>query len=335
MKKKALITGITGQDGSYLAELLLEKGYDVHGLVRRTSITERPRIDHLFDKIQRHYGDLTDYFSIKEIVKDVLPDEIYNLGAQSHVGISYSQPAYTRNVIAGGTARILSAVKKLNLKSKIYQASSSDMFGNVQESPQKETTSFNPQNPYARARVKAFELTQKYKKEGLFVCNGICYNHESPRRGENFVTRKITKSLAEIKLGLRKDFQLGNLESKRDWGYAKDYVEAMWMMLQKNEPDDYVLATGKTHSVRDFIEASAKVLDIKIEWKGEGVNEKGYGQGKEIISINPKFYRPIETNRLVGDASKAKEKLGWVPKTNFEELIRMMVKADYERLSKS
>jgi len=335
MEKKALITGITGQDGSYLAELLLEKGYEVHGLVRRTSITERPRIDHLFDKIQRHYGDLTDYFSIKEIVKGVLPDEIYNLGAQSHVGISYSQPAYTRNVIAGGTARILSAVKKLNLKSKIYQASSSDMFGKTKEMPQRESTPFNPKSPYAEARVEAFEITQDFRKNHkLFICNGIAYNHESPRRGENFVTRKITRSLAEIELGLRKNFQLGNLESKRDWGYAKDYVEAMWLMLQQNEPDDYVLATGETHSVREFVEESAKVLDIKIKWKGEGVNEKGYSQGKEIISINPKFYRLIETNRLVGDASKAKEKLDWVPKINFKELVRMMVEADYERLQK-
>ncbi len=337
----ALITGITGQDGSYLAEFLIEKGYKIHGLVRRSSIMSRPRIEQLYFKnynvntknIELHYGDLGDSSSLNRILKKCEPDEIYNLAAQSHVAISFNTPEYTGDVTGLGVVRLLDAVRDMGVKSKFYQASSSEMYGKVKNSPQTEDTPFNPQSPYACAKVFAYHITKMYREAyNMFACNGILFNHESPRRGINFVTRKITLSLARIKMGLQDKLSLGNLDAKRDWGYAKDYIEAMWMMLQHDKADDYVIAMGQNHSVREFAEKAAKILDFEIEWQGEGVKEKGVDSntGKVIIEVVPKFYRPLDVHDLLGDPSKAKEILKWSPKVSFEELIEIMVKADLE-----
>ncbi len=337
--KKALITGVTGQDGSYLAELLLEKGYEVHGIQRRSSSFNTERIDHLYDvpkypQFKTVYGDLTDASSLSRIIDKIQPDEIYNLGAQSHVRVSFDIPEYTSNVVALGALRILDAIKESGLKTKFYQASSSEMFGNVQEIPQKETTPFYPRSPYACAKVYAYWITKNYREAyNLFACNGILFNHESPRRGETFVTRKITKGLVQIVLGLADCLYLGNLEGKRDWGYAKEYTEGMWRMLQQEKPDDYVLATGETHSVREFIEEACLYLGIDLVWRGSGLQERGINQktGEAIIALSENYLRPTEVEVLVGDATKAKEKLGWIPQTSFKELVRIMIDADMQR----
>ncbi|MEI8361406.1 MAG: GDP-mannose 4,6-dehydratase [bacterium] len=336
--KKALITGITGQDGSYLAEFLLEKGYEVHGIIRRASTFNTSRINHIFQdphminkKLILHYGDLSDSSNISRLIEKIKPDEIYNLGAQSHVRVSFDIPEYTADVTGLGAVRILDAIKESGIKTKLYQASSSEMYGKVQEVPQSETTPFYPRSPYGCAKVYAYWIVNNYRESyDLFACNGILFNHESPRRGETFVTRKITRGLARIKLGKDQKMYLGNLDAKRDWGYAKDYVEGMWLMLQQELPDDYVLATGKTYSVRDFIEKAAKILHIDLQWQGEGVDEKGVDNatGKVIIEIDPKYFRPAEVDLLIGDATKAKNKLGWVAKTDINELVRIMVEAD-------
>lgn len=336
--KKALITGITGQDGSYLAELLLEKGYEVHGVIRRASTFNTGRIDHLYQdphingvRFFLHYGDLTDSSNISRLIEKIQPEEIYHLGAQSHVRVSFDMPEYTGDVVGLGTVRLLDAIKESGIKTKFYQASSSEMFGLVQEVPQKETTPFYPRSPYGCAKVYAYWIVRNYRESyGLFACNGILFNHESPRRGETFVTRKITRGLSRIKCGLEKKLYFGNLDAKRDWGYAKDYVEGMWRMLQQNKPDDFVLATNETHTVREFIEESCRLLDIDLEWQGSGVDEKGIDKktGKIIIEIDPKYFRPAEVDLLIGDCSKAKDKLGWEPKTKFKELVKIMVDAD-------
>ncbi|HNZ70642.1 MAG TPA: GDP-mannose 4,6-dehydratase, partial [Candidatus Dojkabacteria bacterium] len=315
--KKALITGITGQDGSYLTELLLSKGYEVHGLLRRASTFNTSRIDHLYQdphvngvKLFLHYGDLSDSSNISRVIEKVNPDEIYNLGAQSHVKVSFDMPEYTSDVVALGALRILDAIKDTKIKTKYYQASSSEMFGKVQEIPQKETTPFYPRSPYGCAKVYAYWITVNYRESyDIFATNGILFNHESPRRGGTFVTKKITRGLTRIKMGLEEKLYLGNLESKRDWGYAKDYVEGMWMMLQQDKPDDFVLATGETHSVRECVEAAAKILDIDIEWNGKGMQEKGIDKktGKTIIEIDERYFRPSEVDLLIGDCSKAKK----------------------------
>lgn len=343
MVKKALITGITGQDGSYLAELLLEKGYEVHGIKRRSSTFNTSRIDHILKdphkkdvKLFLHYGDLDDSSSISRILEKIKPNEIYNLGAQSHVRVSFEIPEYTSNVVGIGTLRILDAIKEMGIKTKFYQASSSEMFGKVQEIPQKETTPFYPRSPYGCAKVYAYWITKNYRESyNLFTCNGILFNHESPRRGETFVTRKITQGLSRIKLGLDDKLYLGNLEAKRDWGYAKDYVEGMWLMLQQDKPDDYILATNEAHSVREFIEECAKNLNIKISWTGSGVNEKGINvkTGKTIIELDPGLFRPVEVDLLIGDYSKAKKYLGWKPKTSFKELVKIMTESDFKKES--
>lgn len=336
--KKALITGITGQDGSYLAELLLEKGYEVHGIIRRASTFNTERIDHLYQdshiknvKLFLHYGDLSDSSNISRIIEKVRPDEIYHLGAQSHVRVSFDTPEYTGDVVGLGTVRILDAIRESGIKTKFYQASSSEMFGLVQETPQKETTPFYPRSPYACAKVYAYWITRNYRESyGLYACNGILFNHESPRRGETFVTRKVTRGLTRIVCGLEEKLYLGNIDAKRDWGYAKDYVEGMWRMLQQEKPDDYLLATGETHTVREFIEETTKFLGMDLAWEGEGVNEKGRDKktNKIIIEIDPKYFRPAEVDLLIGDPSKAKEMLGWEPKTKFHELVKIMVEAD-------
>ena len=338
--KKALITGITGQDGSYLAELLLEKGYEVHGLIRRASTFNTERIDHLYQdphvhgvRLFLHYGDLSDASNISRVIEKIKPDEIYHLGAQSHVRVSFDIPEYTGDVSGLGTLRILDAIRDAGIKTKFYQASSSEMFGLVQEVPQKETTPFYPRSPYGCAKVYGYWITKNYRESyNLFACNGILFNHESPRRGETFVTRKITRGLARIKLGLDDMLYLGNLDAKRDWGYAKDYVEAMWLMLQVDKPDDYVVATNETHSVREFVEKSAKHLGFDIVWQGKGVDEIGKDKntGKIIIKIDPKYFRPAEVDLLIGDYSKAKSLLKWEPKTKFEELVKIMTDADFE-----
>ena len=337
-KKTALITGITGQDGSYLAELLLEKGYEVHGLVRRVSTFNRQRIEHLTPDIHRakhkiflHYGDLTDSSSLHRIIRDLRPDELYHLGAQSHVRISFDIPEFTGNTTALGTTRLLEAIRHDSPNTRFYQASSSEMFGLVQEIPQKETTLFHPRSPYGAAKVYAYWMTVNYRESyGMYTCNGILFNHESPRRGENFVTRKITHGLVRILKGEMKKLYLGNLDAKRDWGYAKDYVEGMWLMLQQDKPDDYILATNETHAVREFIEETCKLLDFDLEWEGEGINEKGIDKksGKTIIEIDPIYMRPAEVDILQGDYSKAKEKLGWKPKVKFKELVKIMVESE-------
>ena len=336
--KKALITGITGQDGSYLAELLLEKGYEVHGIIRRASTFNTSRIDHLYTdphingvKLFLHYGDLSDGSNINRLLEKIRPDEIYHLGAQSHVRVSFDIPEYTGDVTGLGTLRILDAIRETGIKTKFYQASSSEMFGKAVEIPIKETTPFYPRSPYGCAKVYAYWITKNYREAyGLFACNGTLFNHESPRRGETFVTRKITRGLARIKLGKDKKLYLGNLDAKRDWGYAKDYVYGMWLMLQQDKPDDYILATNETHTVREFVEMSAKHLGFDLVWKGKGVNEKGIDKntGKIIIKIDPKYFRPAEVDILLGDYSKAKKELGWEPKVKFKELVKLMTEAD-------
>ena len=339
MKKVALITGITGQDGAYLAEFLLEKGYEVHGIKRRTSLFNTDRIDHLYhdphEKDLRfilHYGDMTDSSSLIHIIQKIKPDEIYNLAAQSHVAVSFEEPEYTANSDALGALRILEAIRILGLenKTKYYQASTSELFGKVKEIPQKETTPFYPRSPYAAAKLYAYWITVNYREAyGMYACNGILFNHESPIRGETFVTRKITRALARIKLGLQDCLYLGNLDAKRDWGHAKDYVEMQWLMLQQDEPKDFVIATGVQYSVRDFVNAAASELGMKISWKGEGVNEKGYDdKGKCIVAVDARYFRPTEVETLLGDPSKAKEILGWVPKITFSELVAEMVRED-------
>ena len=329
--KTALITGITGQDGSYLAELLLEKGYMVHGIVRRASLINTARIDHIFDheRVKLHYGDLTDSANIVHILQQCQPDEIYNLAAQSHVKVSFEMPEYTGNVDGLGTLRILEAVRILGMEKKcrIYQASTSEMYGLVQETPQTETTPFYPRSPYGCAKVYSYWVTKNYRESyGMYACTGILFNHESPRRGETFVTRKITRGLSRISVGEQKVLYLGNLDAKRDWGHAKDYVRAMWLMLQQDEPDDFVIATGKQYSVREFVEKVAPYFGITIEWVGEGDDEIGMDKHtkKTIIAVHPKYYRPAEVETLLGDATKAKEKLGWEPEISFDELIEDM-----------
>ena len=336
--KKALITGITGQDGSYLAELLLSKGYEVHGIIQRASTFNTQRIEHIFQdphevekKLILHYGDLSDGSSISRLIEKIKPDEIYHLGAQSHVRVSFDVPEYTADVTGLGTLRLLDAIKEAGLKTRFYQASSSEMFGKVQEVPQTEQTPFYPRSPYGCAKVFAYWITKNYRESyGIFACNGILFNHESERRGETFVTRKITRGLVRVKLGLDKKLYLGNLDAKRDWGHARDYVEGMWLMLQAEEPDDYILATGETHSIREFVEESAKSLGYEIEWRGQGIDEKGVDKrtGKTIIEIDSNYFRPTEVDLLIGDATKAKEKLGWEPKIRFKELVEMMVEHD-------
>ena len=341
--KKALITGVTGQDGSYLAEFLLNKGYEVHGIKRRTSLINTSRIDHLFQdkhepnlKFILHHGDLTDSTSLIRIIQEVQPDEIYNLAAQSHVKVSFEEPEYTANSDALGALRILEAIRilKLEKKTKYYQASTSELYGSVKESPQNEKTPFYPRSPYGVAKLYAYWITVNYREAyGIYACNGILFNHESPVRGETFVTRKITRALARIKLGLQKTLYLGNLNAMRDWGHAKDYVEVQWLMLQQEKPSDFVIATGKQYSVRDFINLAAKNLDMKIEWKGKDEDEIGICENKEIIKIDTNYYRPTEVESLLGDASKAKKELGWEPKISFEELVKEMVEKDLKSIS--
>ena len=327
--KVALISGISGQDGSYLAELLLEKGYEVHGIIRRASQINTQRIDLIYDRIKLHYGDLTDSTNLVRIIQQVQPDEIYNLGAQSHVKVSFEIPEYTGQVDALGTLRILEAVRLLGIedKTRIYQASTSEMFGKVQEIPQKETTPFYPRSPYGVAKLYGYWIVKNYRESyGLHASSGILFNHESPRRGETFVTRKITRGLSRISVGEQDILYLGNLNSKRDWGHAKDFVEAMWLMLQQDEADDYVIATGEQYSVREFVEEAAPYFGMKIEWMGEGLDEVGYDWNtkKAVIKVNPKYFRPAEVETLLGDASKAKEKLGWKPKISFKQLVEDM-----------
>ncbi|AKB76142.1 GDP-mannose 4,6-dehydratase [Methanosarcina lacustris Z-7289] len=347
MSKVALITGITGQDGAYLAELLLEKGYVVHGIKRRSSSFNTARIDHLYrDPHERnvnffmHYGDLTDSTNLIRIIQEVQPDEIYNLAAQSHVQVSFETPEYTANSDGLGTLRLLEAIRILGLekKTKFYQASTSELYGKVQEIPQKETTPFYPRSPYAAAKLYAYWITINYREAyGIFACNGILFNHESPSRGETFVTRKITMAAAKIKYGMQERLYLGNLDAKRDWGFAKDYVEAMWLMLQQETPDDYVIATGETHSVREFTELTFKELGIDVIWQGKGVEEVGIDAttGEIIVEIDPGYYRPTEVELLIGDPSKAREKLGWEPKVKMEELVKIMIKSDEEEVLKN
>jgi|TARA_A100001234_G_C12588022_1_gene369187 GDPmannose 4,6-dehydratase len=329
--KVALITGITGQDGSYLAELLLGKGYEVHGIVRRASLINTHRIDHIYDheRVKLHYGDLTDSTNIVRVIQKVKPDEIYNLGAQSHVKVSFEMPEYTADVDAVGTLRILEAVRLLGMEKevRIYQASTSEMFGLVQEVPQKETTPFYPRSPYGCAKVYGYWITKNYREAyDMYACTGILFNHESPRRGETFVTRKITRALSKISCGLQESLYLGNLDAKRDWGHAKDFVRAMWLMLQQEKPEDYVISTGQQYSVREFVEKAAPYFGMKIEWMGEGENEVGFDWNtkKPIIYVDPKYFRPTEVESLLGDSSKAKEELGWEPEISFDELIEDM-----------
>ena len=338
--KKALVTGITGQDGSYLAELLLDKGYEVHGVVRRASNFNTQRIDHLYrdphykdTKLFLHYGDLTDTSVVNYLVNKIQPEEIYNLGAQSHVKVSFDLPEYTVNTDALGTLRILETIRSINPKIKFYQASSSEMFGKVIETPQNEDTPFHPRSPYACAKVFSHHITINYRESyGIFACCGILFNHESPRRGKTFVTRKITRGLARIKLGLDDTLYLGNLEAKRDWGYAKDYVEAMWLMLQQDKPEDLVISTGETHTVREFVEESCKHLGFDLAWKGKGLDEQGIDKktNKVIIKIDKKYFRPAEVDLLLGDSSKAKRELKWKPKVKFAELAKLMCQADFD-----
>jgi GDPmannose 4,6-dehydratase len=338
--KKALVTGITGQDGSYLAELLLSKGYEVHGLIRRSSSFNTARLDHLYQdphetgrRLVLHYGDLNDASSLNRVLRNVAPDEIYNLGAQSHVKVSFDVPEYTGEVTGLGAVRILEAVREAGLRPRVYQASSSEMFGKVLETPQKETTPFWPRSPYGAAKVYAYWITVNYRESyGLFACNGILFNHESPRRGETFVTRKVTRAVGRIVHGLQEQLWLGNLDARRDWGFAGDYVEGMWRMLQADEPDDYVLATGETHTVREFCEKSFACAGIALEWGGEGVNETGRDAktGKTLVRVDPGYFRPAEVELLLGDPSKAKKALGWQPTVSFDGLVEMMTKADLD-----
>jgi GDPmannose 4,6-dehydratase len=337
--KKALITGITGQDGSYLAELLLKKGYEVHGIKRRTSLFNTDRIDHLYQdphspspSLFLHYGDLTDAGNLIRLAQQIQPDEIYNLGAQSHVAVSFEQPEYTANTDALGPLRLLEAIRILGLehKTRFYQASTSELYGLVQEIPQRETTPFYPRSPYAAAKLYAYWITVNYREAyGMFACNGILFNHESPVRGETFVTRKITRGLARIELGLQDCLYLGNLDAERDWGHARDYVEMQWLMLQQDRPEDFVIATGQRHTVREFVEVAARCIDLDIEWRGTGEKEKGYDQsGRCVVAVDPRYFRPSEVDTLLGDASKAREKLGWTPQVTFEQLVKEMMTAD-------
>jgi len=338
---KALITGVTGQDGAYLAELLLDKGYEVHGIKRRTSLINTDRIDHLYQdphvdhaKFVLHYGDMTDATSLIRIIKQIQPDEIYNLAAQSHVKVSFEEPEYTADSDALGALRILEAIRILGLeqKTKYYQASTSELYGLVQEIPQKETTPFYPRSPYAVAKLYAYWITVNYRESyGIYACNGILFNHESPLRGETFVTRKITRAMARIKLGLQRRLYLGNLDARRDWGHARDYVEAMWLMLQQDTPQDFVIGTGKQYSVRDFVNQCAQVLGMPLNWQGSGVNEKAFdADGNVIIQIDPRYFRPTEVETLLSDPSKAKQALGWQPKVAFATLVQEMVEDDFE-----
>ncbi|HQB12567.1 MAG: GDP-mannose 4,6-dehydratase [Candidatus Omnitrophica bacterium ADurb.Bin292] len=338
--KKALITGITGQDGAYLAEFLLEKGYQIHGIKRRSSLINTNRIDHLYQdpfssnhrNFILYHGDMTDASSLTHILQKVQPDEVYNLAAQSHVAVSFEEPEYTADSDGLGTLRLLEAIRFLGLgeKTRFYQASTSELYGKAQEIPQKETTPFYPRSPYGVAKLYSYWITKNYREAyGLFACNGILFNHESPKRGETFVSRKITMALTRIKLGLEDCLYLGNLDAKRDWGHARDYVKAMWLMLQQKSPDDFVIATGRQFSVRQFVEHVCRELGIKITWKGKGVDEKAYDEsGKVIVAVSPRYFRPAEVETLLGDASKAKEKLGWEPETGFEDLVREMVAED-------
>lgn len=338
MSKKALITGITGQDGAYLAEFLLNKGYEVHGIKRRTSLFNTDRIDHLFHDAHEpgkpfflHHGDMTDSSSLVRIIQQVQPDEIYNLAAQSHVAVSFEEPEYTANSDALGVLRLLEAIRILGLQktTRFYQASTSELYGLVQETPQKETTPFYPRSPYAVAKLYGYWIVVNYREAyGMYACNGILFNHESPIRGETFVTRKITRALARIKLGLQSCLYLGNLNAKRDWGHARDYVEMQWLMLQQEAPDDFVIATGVQYSVRHFVEIAASELDIAIQWRGDGVDEVGEWNGRTIVRVDPRYFRPTEVETLLGDASRAREKLGWTPKTSFEQLVKEMVRED-------
>lgn len=340
MTKRALITGVTGQDGAYLAELLLSKGYEVHGIKRRTSLFNTARIDHLFQdphetnpRFILHHGDMTDSSSLTRIIQQVQPAEIYNLAAQSHVAVSFEEPEYTANSDGLGALRVLEAIRILNLEktTRFYQASTSELYGLVQETPQRETTPFYPRSPYAVAKLYAYWITVNYREAyGMYACNGILFNHESPIRGETFVTRKITRALARIKLGMQDSLYLGNLDAKRDWGHARDYVEMQWLMLQQDMAEDFVIASGIQYSVRDFVDAAARELGISIDWRGEAEQEKGYETetGKCIVSVDPRYYRPTEVATLLGDASKAREKLGWQPRITFGELVSEMVQSD-------
>lgn len=346
MKKKALITGITGQDGAYLAEFLLEKGYEVHGVKRRTSLFNTGRIDHIYRDIHEddvdfflHHGDMTDSSSVTRIIQEVAPDETYNLAAQSHVAVSFEEPEYTANSDALGTLRILEAIRILGLeeKTKFYQASTSELFGKVRETPQNESTPFYPRSPYGVAKLYAHWITVNYREAyGMFACNGILFNHESPVRGETFLTRKVTRALARIKLGIEPVLYLGNLEARRDWGHAKDFVEAQWLMLQQDEPSDYVIATGEQHSVREFVEIAANEIGIDIKWEGEGLDEVGYDQSTDqvIVRIDPRYLRPTEVDTLLGDPTKARERLGWEPKISFRKLVKEMIHRDLAEAKK-
>jgi GDPmannose 4,6-dehydratase len=340
--KKALITGITGQDGSYLAELLLDKGYEVHGIIRRASTFNTQRIDHIYQdpheeniRLKLHYGDMTDSSNLSRLVEKINPDEIYNLAAQSHVGTSFEIPEYTTDVDAMGTLRLLDAIKESEVDCKFYQASTSELYGKVQEVPQTEETPFYPRSPYAAAKLYAYWIVKNYREAyDLFAVNGILFNHESPRRGKRFVTRKITRSIARITNGKQDKLYLGNMNAKRDWGYAEDYVKMMWMMLQHDIPKDFVIATGETHTVREFVEAAFSHVDVEIEWQGDGVDEKGIDKdtGKVLVEVDPKYFRPTEVDLLIGDPSKAKEELGWEPEVKFKELVKLMVQSDLKAI---
>ena len=343
--KKALISGITGQDGSYLAELLLGKGYEVHGIIRRSSSFNRGRIDHLYiqnanlmdKKLFLHYGDVTDTSNLNRLLEKITPHEIYNLAAQSHVKVSFDVPEYTAQVDAVGTLRFLDAIRETGVKTRFYQASTSELFGKVREVPQNERTPFYPRSPYGVAKLYGYWIVINYREAyNLYACNGILFNHESPRRGEGFVTRKITLAAARIKLGLQQALALGNLNARRDWGYAPEYCEGMWRMLQQEEPGDFVLATGNTHAVREFADLAFRLLDMPLEWSGEGPAERGVetSTGRTLVTVDPRYYRPTEVELLVGDATRARTKLGWSTRTSFEDLVAMMAKADYERVSK-
>jgi GDPmannose 4,6-dehydratase len=344
MTKTALISGITGQDGSYLCELLLEKGYTVHGIIRRASSFNTFRIDHLYNdpellnkRLFLHYGDLTDSSNLNRLIEKSQPDEIYNLGAQSHVQVSFEVPEYTAEVDGVGTLRFLDAIKETGIRTRFYQASTSELYGLAQEVPQSETTPFYPRSPYAAAKLYAYWIVVNYREAyKLFACNGILFNHESERRGKTFVTRKISVAVAKIMTGQQDKLLLGNMDAKRDWGYAPEFVEGMWRILQADKPDDFVLATNETHTVREFVEESFKVLGEEIEWRGEGASEKGYlkSNGKEVVGIDPRYYRPTEVDLLLGDYAKAKRILGWEPKTTFKDLVKVMVEADYAKAQK-
>ncbi|MDM8168528.1 GDP-mannose 4,6-dehydratase [Roseovarius sp.] len=345
-QKTALITGVTGQDGAYLAEFLLDKGYEVHGIKRRTSLFNTARIDHLIEgepgregRFVLHHGDMTDSSSLTHILQKVKPDEVYNLAAQSHVAVSFEEPEYTANSDALGALRLLEAIRFLGLgeKTRFYQASTSELYGLVQEVPQRETTPFHPRSPYAVAKLYAYWITVNYREAyGLYACNGTLFNHESPLRGETFVTRKITRALARIKLGTQQELRLGNMDAKRDWGHARDYVKMMWLMLQQDKPEDYVIATGEQYSVREFVARAAEVLGMSITFEGEGVDEVGRDEsGRVIVRVDPQYFRPAEVETLLGDASKARQELGWTPETSFDELVREMVESDFEEAKRN